>query len=301
MPQKLHLNFSVNFSVNWGKLPQKGKTCFRCGEPGWTEEHIKVCKARKHQCETCGKLGHVEKLCRKGKKGSNQKVNRLDGDDESTEPEKTDSDTTNSEGIARVVEEKPNSARAHRVNEKNRGWERLPVRRVRAEGKTFRRNGCEFDFMLIVNGKKIRRPSWRQFCLNGKQTRHKRAERDKIEGQKESEKSAISKSQTGRRQERCRSKGNLEMANETAKRVCKDISLENQPIRLLREPRERSKQSKTVTRPVCISHSRTKVDFNSKADRTCSQHSNLHSNSNIKMFDNNSSTISNQSIAALEA
>ncbi len=52
------------------KLPQKEKTCFRCGEPGWTKEHIKVCKVREHQCETCGKLGHVEKLCRKGKRAT---------------------------------------------------------------------------------------------------------------------------------------------------------------------------------------------------------------------------------------
>ncbi len=107
------------------KLPQKEKTCFRCGEPGWTKEHIKVCKARKHQCETCGKLGHIGKLCRKGEK-CNEKVKRVDGHDESTESETTDSDSSDSEGIARVVEETPNSAKVHRVNEKNRGRERLP-------------------------------------------------------------------------------------------------------------------------------------------------------------------------------
>ena len=29
------------------------------------------------------------------------------------------------------------------------------MRRVRAEGKTFERSGCEFEFMLKVNGKKV--------------------------------------------------------------------------------------------------------------------------------------------------
>ncbi len=136
------------------KIPQKEKSCFRCGELGWTKEHIKVCKARKHQCEMCGKLGHLEKLCRKGKKG-NEIVKRVDGDEESTDSETTDSESSKSEGIARVIEEKRNLVKNHRVEKGNRGWERLPVRRVRAEGRTFKRSGCEFEFMLKVNGKKI--------------------------------------------------------------------------------------------------------------------------------------------------
>ena len=45
------------------KTTQKEKSCFKCGEPGWTKEHIKVCKAKKHQCENCGKLRYMEKLC----------------------------------------------------------------------------------------------------------------------------------------------------------------------------------------------------------------------------------------------
>ena len=81
---------------------------------------------------------------------------------------------------------------------------------------------------------------WEADSAIGDRVSHKRAKRDKIEGQKESEKNAISRSQTSRRQERRGSRGNLEMPNETTKRVSKDISLENKPIRLLREPTERS-------------------------------------------------------------
>ncbi len=64
------------FDKNRKKSTQKQKNCFRCGEPGWTKEHIKVCKARKHQCENCRKRGHMEKLCRKNKKG-NEKSREL--------------------------------------------------------------------------------------------------------------------------------------------------------------------------------------------------------------------------------
>ncbi len=112
----------------------KEKSCFRCGEPGWTKDHIKICKARKHQCENCGKLGHLEKLCRSSTK-RNEKIKRVDGDDESTESETTDSDSSESEGIARVMEDKTHSDKHYRVGIGNPGWERLPVRRVRAKGR----------------------------------------------------------------------------------------------------------------------------------------------------------------------
>ncbi len=38
------------------KPVQKERNCFRCGKPGLTMEHIKTCKARKHECEICGLL-----------------------------------------------------------------------------------------------------------------------------------------------------------------------------------------------------------------------------------------------------
>ncbi len=85
------------------KPVQKERSCFRSGELGWTKEHIKTRTAKKHQCETCGKTGHLEKLCRKNKKNK-EKVERVDDDDDSTEQELTDSDSSDSEEIPRIVE-----------------------------------------------------------------------------------------------------------------------------------------------------------------------------------------------------
>ncbi len=50
---------------------------------------------------------------------------------------------------------------------------------------------------------------WEADSAAGDRVNHKRAKRDKFEGQKESEKNAISKLQTSRRQERRRSKRNI--------------------------------------------------------------------------------------------
>ncbi len=72
------------------------RSCFRCGELGWTKDHIKVCKARKHTCDTCGKTGHLKKLCGKSKRNK-EKVKRVDGDEESTDSETTESDSSGSE------------------------------------------------------------------------------------------------------------------------------------------------------------------------------------------------------------
>ncbi len=136
------------------KMAPKERKCFRCGEPGWTKDHIKVCKARKHDCEVCGKMGHLEKLCRKNK-ASKEKVKRVDREDDSTESETTDSESSDDESIARVVEVKSHTEKVNRVSFGNKRCEQLPVRRVRAKGKLFKRSGCEFEFMLKVNGQKI--------------------------------------------------------------------------------------------------------------------------------------------------
>ena len=40
---------------------KKERHCFRCGEPNWTPEHSKDCKARKSKCKRCEKNGHFEK------------------------------------------------------------------------------------------------------------------------------------------------------------------------------------------------------------------------------------------------
>ena len=78
-----------------------------------------------------------------------------DDDDDSTEQESTDSDSSDSEEISRIVELERHSGKIHRVNETKKGWERLPVRRVRMKEKTFKRSRSEFEFMLRVNGRKI--------------------------------------------------------------------------------------------------------------------------------------------------
>ena len=40
------------------------KNSYYCGVPNWTREHSKVCNAMNFICGKCGKMGHLDSLCR---------------------------------------------------------------------------------------------------------------------------------------------------------------------------------------------------------------------------------------------
>ena len=41
------------------------RECFRCGEPNFTMEHVKLCQAANYRCKCCKIVGHTEKCCNK--------------------------------------------------------------------------------------------------------------------------------------------------------------------------------------------------------------------------------------------
>ena len=81
-----------------------------CGEPNWTPDHAKKCKARKATCKRCGKVGHFDKFCKsKLSKDKKDKVKRIDdsSDTEETYSQSSDTDIRSSdseESVRRVQE-----------------------------------------------------------------------------------------------------------------------------------------------------------------------------------------------------
>ena len=74
---------------NGGKKTLK---CFHCNktthsDKGFTKEiREKFCKAAKHKCKICEKVGHFPDCCRKGKEGSKKaKVNALTAEEQGGE------------------------------------------------------------------------------------------------------------------------------------------------------------------------------------------------------------------------
>ncbi len=55
----------------------KDTHCYRCGEPNWTPDHGKTCKAKKATCKRCKKTGHFDKMC-KTKLDRKEKVQKVD-------------------------------------------------------------------------------------------------------------------------------------------------------------------------------------------------------------------------------
>ncbi len=83
---------------------------------------------------------------------------------------------------------------------------------------------------------------WEADLAKGDRVRNKKEIQTKRECQIARRANANAKFQAGRRRERCRSKDSFEMPNETIKQAYACISLEDQPIRSLREPSERVKK-----------------------------------------------------------
>ncbi len=57
--------------------------------------------------------------------------------------------------MCRIIEKNPHSVKQIHERRVSKGWEQLPIRRVRTTGKTLPRSGSEFEFMIRVNGQKI--------------------------------------------------------------------------------------------------------------------------------------------------
>ena len=54
------------------------RECFRCGEPNFTMEHVKLCQAANYRCKFCKIVGHTEKCCnKKHPKRQKEMVKRL--------------------------------------------------------------------------------------------------------------------------------------------------------------------------------------------------------------------------------
>jgi hypothetical protein len=45
------------------KNTEHSKECYQCGDP-WDPNHKPVCKAKNKKCARCGKVGHLQKVCR---------------------------------------------------------------------------------------------------------------------------------------------------------------------------------------------------------------------------------------------
>ena len=56
-PPKMAVKSEPVFAVEQAN----NRECFRCGEKGFTREHVNVCTATKHRCEYCAIVGHLEK------------------------------------------------------------------------------------------------------------------------------------------------------------------------------------------------------------------------------------------------
>ncbi len=132
--------------------------CYRCGEPDWTPDHGKVCKAKKATCKRCKKTGHFDKMC-KTKLDRKEKVKKVNSDSEESSSEahsatededETTSLSDTSSSVNRVLEiRSPN----------NQTIEQLTVKAITNHSgrrtRQLERTGDEFEFMIRMNGHKI--------------------------------------------------------------------------------------------------------------------------------------------------
>ena len=58
------LQQSPRQSHNSNKGRYKSKSCYYCGAPNWTREHLRVCEANNYICGNCNKRGHLDSMCR---------------------------------------------------------------------------------------------------------------------------------------------------------------------------------------------------------------------------------------------
>ena len=58
------LQQSPRQSRNSNKGRYKSRSCYYCGAPNWTREHLRVCEANNYTCGNCNKRGHLDSMCR---------------------------------------------------------------------------------------------------------------------------------------------------------------------------------------------------------------------------------------------
>ena len=58
------LQQSPRQSPNSNKGRYKSRSCYYCGAPNWTREHLSVCEANNYICGNCNKRGHLDSMCR---------------------------------------------------------------------------------------------------------------------------------------------------------------------------------------------------------------------------------------------
>ena len=51
-------------SHNSNKGRYKSRSCYYCGAPNWTGEHLRVCEANNYICGNYNKRGHLDSMCR---------------------------------------------------------------------------------------------------------------------------------------------------------------------------------------------------------------------------------------------
>ncbi len=141
--------------------PRKPKDshCYRCGEPNWTQEHGKTCKARKATCKSCQKKGDFAKMCKTKQQDKKEKVRRVDNSE--TESPTTEISTSETEGASQT--DSSEDASVHRIQEvsarhKTRA-ETLSIRAIRKQSarrtRQLKRTGDEFEFLIKINGHKV--------------------------------------------------------------------------------------------------------------------------------------------------
>ena len=58
------LQQSPRQSHNSSKGRYKSRSCYYCGAPNWTREHLRVCEAINYICGNCNKRSHLDSMCR---------------------------------------------------------------------------------------------------------------------------------------------------------------------------------------------------------------------------------------------
>ncbi len=140
---------------------QKDSHCFRCGEPDWTPDHNKKCKARKARYKRCDKLGYFEKCCKSKEKSSKstkrdkEKVKKID----SSDTEETASEYTATETETDSSEESINRIKEVTTSKPTRQVEKFTLKTIQS-GRTkitrrLNRTGNEFEFKVTLNGHRI--------------------------------------------------------------------------------------------------------------------------------------------------
>ncbi len=137
----------------------KDSHCYRCGEPNWTPEHGKNCKARKATCKSCQKKGHFAKMGKTKKQDKKEKVRRVDNSD--TESSNTEISTLETEEASQT--DSSEDASVHRFQEVSTRdttkAETLSIKAIRKQSERrtghLKRTGDELELLIKINGHKV--------------------------------------------------------------------------------------------------------------------------------------------------